>query len=71
MGKVADIRNHFLQQTSTAISKTQATVVVEDLKVRNMSKSAAGTKENPGSPFKMLLSKRLPPLLKSGASGAS
>ena len=50
--KVADIRSDFLHQTTTAISKNRAIVVVEDLKVRNMSKSAAGTKENPGSNVK-------------------
>ena len=46
--KVAQVRNDFLQQTTTAISKNHAMVVIEDLKVRNMSKSAAGTKQQPG-----------------------
>jgi putative transposase len=50
--KVANIRNDFLHQATTAISKNHAMVVIEDLKVRNMSKSAAGTKENPGSNVK-------------------
>ena len=49
---IANIRNDFLHQTTTAISKNHAVVVIEDLKVRNMSKSAAGTKENPGSKVK-------------------
>ena len=34
--------------TSTTISKNHAMVVVEDLKVSNMSRSAAGTVEQPG-----------------------
>jgi putative transposase len=50
--KIANIRNDFLHKTTTAISKSHAIVVIEDLKVRNMSKSAAGTKENPGSNVK-------------------
>ena len=49
---IANIRKDFLHQTTTAISKNHAVVVIEDLKVRNMSKSAAGTKENPGSKVK-------------------
>ena len=46
------MRNDFLHPTTTAISKNHAIVVIEDLKVRNMSKSAAGTKQNPGSNVK-------------------
>jgi putative transposase len=45
---IANIRNDFLHKTTTAISKNHAIVVIEDLKVRNMSKSAAGTRESPG-----------------------
>jgi putative transposase len=46
--KIANIRNDFLHQTTTAISQNHAVVVIEDLKVRNLSKSAAGREENPG-----------------------
>jgi putative transposase len=46
--KIANIRNDFLHKTTTAISKNHAIVAIEDLKVRNMSKSAAGTRDNPG-----------------------
>jgi putative transposase len=46
--KMANMRADFLHKTTTAISKNHAIVVIEDLEVRNMSKSAAGTKENPG-----------------------
>jgi putative transposase len=46
--KIANIRNDFLHKSTTAISKNHAVAVIEDLKVRNMSKSAAGTKDNPG-----------------------
>ena len=35
-------------KVSTVIGETQAVVVVEDLKIRNMTKSARGTKESPG-----------------------
>jgi putative transposase len=46
--RIGDVRNDFLHQTSTPISKNHAVVVVEDLQLRNMSKSAAGTSETPG-----------------------
>jgi putative transposase len=46
--KIANIRQDYLHQVSTDISKNHALVVLEDLKVANMSKSASGTIENPG-----------------------
>ena len=46
--RVANMRLDFLHKVSTAIGETQAVVVVEDLKIRNMIKSARGTKESPG-----------------------
>lgn len=46
--RIADIRKDYLHKASAAISKNHATVCVEDLKIRNMSKSAAGTNETPG-----------------------
>ncbi|MGB4812512.1 MAG: RNA-guided endonuclease TnpB family protein [Methylophilaceae bacterium] len=46
--RVAHIRNDFLHKTSTTISKNHAIIVIEDLKVTNMSKSASGTIEVPG-----------------------
>ena len=46
---IADTRNDFLHKVSTAISKNHAMVAVENLKVRNMSKSAAGSVEEPGT----------------------
>lgn len=47
--RIARIRRDFLHQTSTQISKSHAIVCVEDLKVRNMTASAAGTMEQPGT----------------------
>lgn len=47
--RIARIRNDFLHQTSTQISKSHAIVCVERLKVRNMTASAAGTAEQPGT----------------------
>lgn len=44
---IADSRRDFLHKTSTQIAKNHSVVYVEDLKVSNMSASAAGTKENP------------------------
>lgn len=46
--RVAHIRNDFLHKTSNTISKNHAIVVIEDLKVTNMSQSANGTIEKPG-----------------------
>jgi len=45
---IANVRKDFLHKITTTISKNHALVCVEDLQVRNMSKSAAGTKEQPG-----------------------
>lgn len=46
--RIAHVRNDFLHQTSTSISKNHAMIVMEDLKVANMSKSSKGTLDNPG-----------------------
>lgn len=46
--KIAQARADFLHKTSTHISKNHAIVVLEDLKVANMSKSAKGSLEAPG-----------------------
>jgi putative transposase len=46
--KIADVRKDFLHKATTNISKNHATVVMEDLKVKNMSASASGDIENPG-----------------------
>ena len=46
--RISNARRDYLHQTSTTISKNHAMVCVEDLQVRNMSKSAAGTTEKPG-----------------------
>jgi putative transposase len=46
--KITNTRKDYLHKTTTKICKNHAIVIVEDLKVRNMSKSAKGTAENPG-----------------------
>ncbi len=45
---IANIRKDYLHKISTAISKNHALVVLEDLQVSNMSKSAKGTLEAKG-----------------------
>lgn len=45
---IANARNDYLHNVSRKIVNENCCVVVEDLKVSNMSKSAAGTKEEPG-----------------------
>ena len=47
--RVANVRNDFLHKLSTEISKNHAIVCVEGLQVGNMSRSAAGTQEAPGT----------------------
>lgn len=46
--RIVNARRDYLHKASTAISKSHAMVVVEDLQVSNMSRSAAGTVEQPG-----------------------
>lgn len=45
---IGNARRDYLHKTTTAISQNHAMVCIEDLQVRNMSKSAAGTSEQPG-----------------------
>lgn len=49
---ITNVRKDYLHKTSTMISKNHALVCVEDLQVRNMSKSASGTSEQPGRQVK-------------------
>ena len=46
--EIANVRKDFLHKATTAISQQYALVVLEDLKVRNMSKSAKGSIDSPG-----------------------
>ena len=46
--RIANARRDSLHKTSTSISKNHAMVVVEDLQVSNISRSAAGSVEQPG-----------------------
>ena len=46
--RIRDIRRDFLHKATTEISKNHAMIVVEDLQVKNMSRSASRDIENPG-----------------------
>jgi len=46
--KIANIRRDFQHKLSTELCKNHALIVVEDLKIKNMSRSASGVSENPG-----------------------
>ena len=46
--RIGNARRDYLHKSTTAISQNHAMVCIEDLQVRNMSKSAAGTTEQPG-----------------------
>ena len=50
--KIANIRKDRLHWVSNRISKNHATIMLENLKISNMSKSAKGTLDNPGSNVK-------------------
>lgn len=50
--KISNARLDYLHKVSTIISKNHACVVLEDLKISNMSSSAKGTKEKPGKNVK-------------------
>lgn len=50
--QIADARLDYLHKVSTTISESQAMVVLEDLKVVNMSASAKGTLQSPGKNVK-------------------
>ncbi|HCF2711365.1 TPA: transposase [Pseudomonas aeruginosa] len=46
--RIGNARRDYLHKTTTTISQNHAMVCIEDLQVRNMSKSAAGTTEQSG-----------------------
>ncbi|MDE2201216.1 MAG: transposase [Burkholderiaceae bacterium] len=46
--RIGNTRRDYLHKTTTTISQNHAMVCIEDLQVRNMSKSAAGSTEKPG-----------------------
>ena len=46
--RIANVRRDFLHKTTTTISKNHAIVCIEDLQVRNMSKSTGGSSDSPG-----------------------
>jgi putative transposase len=50
--RIADIRKDFLQKTTTILAKSHGHIVLEDLKVKSMMRSARGTVENPGKNVK-------------------
>jgi len=47
--RIGNARRDYLHKTSHTISQNHAMVCIEDLQVRNMSKSAAGNTEQPGN----------------------
>ncbi|MHB8198995.1 MAG: RNA-guided endonuclease InsQ/TnpB family protein [Vulcanimicrobiaceae bacterium] len=47
--KAANLRNDMLHKASTTISKNHVVVVMEDLRITNMTASAKGTLEDPGT----------------------
>lgn len=50
--KIANARKDYLHKISTEISKNHAIIMIEDLNISNMSRSAKGTEEEPGKHVK-------------------
>ena len=50
--KIKNVRLDFLHKETTKIGKNHALVALEELKIKNMSKSAKGTTDNPGKNVK-------------------
>ena len=50
--KIAHVRKDFQNKLSTKLSNSHAMIVVEGLKIGNMSRSASGTLDNPGKSVK-------------------
>ena len=50
--RIANARKDFLHKTTTTVSQNHALVCIEDLQVRNMSRSSRGTIEEPGKRVK-------------------
>jgi putative transposase len=48
-GTIANLRNDMLQKAGTTIRQNHAVVVMEDLRITNMTASARGTLEAPGT----------------------
>ena len=51
-GRVASMRRDFLHQRTTELVRSHALIAIEDLAVKRMTASAAGTEEEPGSNVK-------------------
>ncbi len=49
---IKNIRYDYLHKSTTQLAKNHSLIVLEDLKIKNMSKSAKGTIENPGKNVK-------------------
>jgi len=49
---ISNVRKDFLHKASTQLAKSHSLIVMEDLKTKNMTKSARGTIENPGNNVK-------------------
>src|SRR5471030_3006829 len=46
--RIGNVRREFLHKTTTRMVKSYAVIATEELRVNNMSRSAAGTQDNPG-----------------------
>lgn len=51
--KIARAKDYFLKLTASELTKKHTIIAIEKLNIRNMTKSAKGTKENPGTNVKV------------------
>ena len=49
---IANLRKDFLHKNSTQLAQSHSLIVMEDLRTKDMTKSAKGTRENPGTNVK-------------------
>jgi len=69
--RIGNARRDYLHKTSTAISQKHAMVCLEDLQVRNMSRSAAGSIDNPGKHVQAKSGLNKPSSIRAGSSSAA
>ena len=51
--KITDVRNDFLHKLTTKLCNDNSTIILEDLQVKRLAKSAKGTIKNPGHNIKL------------------
>ena len=69
--RIGNARPDYLHKTPATISQNHAMVCIEDLQVRNMSKSAAGSSRSQGEMFGLNPARTNPSSIRAGSSSAA